>query len=409
MIHAAYRLGSGDGFYVKLLGTSMLSMFENTQEKVTIHIMHNDTLTPDNIGKLCYIAGQYHQQIEFHNVEKIAAESLKKIKEAHPPRRRGISDALWYPFILHEVFPNLDKLIFLGADTLFNLDVEELWSYSLEDLECPIAAVSEYFMKGSHEILPISREGYAKHEKCINSDVLLVKPSLFHEKFDAVLDACRFIYKKKNYFLYDQDVLNYLFAEKCLQLPSKFNVILGQLRMYKPKPYHLEKAIYHFNITKPYFDTNDIYNKLYFEYFLKTPWANADMFGNLDRAFRKQFDRVKTELLRYTNLLAKRERVFVIDKNKIEKMCQIFAITDDESIIDASDPEAMKIFLEISSELKGKKIIYLLSNNWLKIKIDLLQRKLIEGEDFLIALIFLSEKDGGNFLHYDSREMFREM
>jgi lipopolysaccharide biosynthesis glycosyltransferase len=111
MIHVAYRLWGGDGFFAKMLGTSMLSMFENTKEKVTIHIMHNDRLTPDNRGKLCYIAGQYNQRVEFHNVEEIADESLRKFEEAHPILS-GIN-AAWYPCIVHEVFQNLDKLIFL--------------------------------------------------------------------------------------------------------------------------------------------------------------------------------------------------------------------------------------------------------------------------------------------------------
>lgn len=51
MIHVAYRLWGDDGFYAKMLGTSMLSMFENTKEKVTVHIMHNERLTPDNRDK----------------------------------------------------------------------------------------------------------------------------------------------------------------------------------------------------------------------------------------------------------------------------------------------------------------------------------------------------------------------
>ncbi len=129
MIHAAYRLWGGDGFYAKMLGTSMVSMFENTKEKVTVHIMHNDRLTPDNRGKFCYIAGQYNQQVEFHNVEEIAGATLRKFEAAYP-NPSGINVA-WYPLIIHEVFPDLDKIIFLGADTIFNLDVAELWDYDL--------------------------------------------------------------------------------------------------------------------------------------------------------------------------------------------------------------------------------------------------------------------------------------
>ena len=36
MIHVAYRLWGGDGYYAKMCGTSMLSMFEKTREKVTV-------------------------------------------------------------------------------------------------------------------------------------------------------------------------------------------------------------------------------------------------------------------------------------------------------------------------------------------------------------------------------------
>ena len=79
MIHVAYRLWGGEGFYAKMCGTSMLSMFENTREKVTVHIMHNDRLTPDNRGKLCYIAGQYNQLVKFYNVEKLFEDSLEEI------------------------------------------------------------------------------------------------------------------------------------------------------------------------------------------------------------------------------------------------------------------------------------------------------------------------------------------
>ncbi|MBQ7475933.1 MAG: hypothetical protein IJT06_00890, partial [Selenomonadaceae bacterium] len=46
MIHVAYRLWGGDGFFAKMCGVSMLSMFENTKEKITVHIMHNERLTP---------------------------------------------------------------------------------------------------------------------------------------------------------------------------------------------------------------------------------------------------------------------------------------------------------------------------------------------------------------------------
>ena len=143
--------GAVDGFFAKMCGTSMLSMFENTKEKVTVHIMHNDRLTPDNRGKLCYIAGQYGQQVEFHNVEEIAGDTLRKFEAVHPIAS-GIN-AAWYPLLSHEVFPDLDKIILLGADVIFNLDVAELWACNLEGYG--IATVSEIYTKGPNEVNPI--------------------------------------------------------------------------------------------------------------------------------------------------------------------------------------------------------------------------------------------------------------
>ena len=141
MIHVAYRLWGGDSFFAKMLAVSMLSMFENTKENVTVHIMHNCKLTEDNRNKFCHIANQDNQQIKFYDVEKIALETLKKFEEASPisPERPSSS---WYPFIIPEVFPSLDKIIFFGADTVINLDIAELWAYEVSK-EVGFAAVPE--------------------------------------------------------------------------------------------------------------------------------------------------------------------------------------------------------------------------------------------------------------------------
>ena len=403
MIHVAYRLGGGDGFYAKMLGTSMLSMFENTKEKITVHVMHNDTLTLDNRGKFCYIAGQYNQKIEFHHAEEIAAESLRKIREACPTISQRFSNSVWYLFVVHEIFPNLDKLIIIGADTIINLDINELWQYDLSNESCGIAATPEFFNGTSKNALKLVLDGYVRHEDYINSDVLLLKPKFIMENFERLLEGCRFIFQKYPYL--DQDVLNYLFSKDILKLPRKFNAMIMRIR----KNPSVGKEIYHFAGPKPDLNTDDVYNKLYLEYFLKTPWATADMFGNIDKAFRRQYDRLKTEFLRYTNLLYNRERLFLIDKNMTDKMRKIFAIRDDETIIDASDSAAMEKFFETLDELKGKKLIYLLSNNFKPVEDRLHKRDFLGGRDYVNALIFLSEKDGGRWLVYDPKAVVREM
>ena len=395
MIHVAYRLWGGDGFFAKMCGTSMLSMFENTREKVTVHIMHNNRLTPDNRGKLCYIAGQYNQQVEFHNVEEIAGATLRKFEAAYPIKS-GIN-AAWYPFIVHEVFPDLDKIIFLGADTVFNLDVVKLWAYDLKP-DCGIAAIPEALSNSPKMWLKMVVNNLVDYDDYFNADILLVKPDFFRENFENILKACKFVHEN-GYLLNEQDVLNYLFSKKYLKLPGKFNSMLIKYHMFTPKPHHLEKKIYHFSgIERPYFDTDDVYNRLYLEYFLKTPWANVEMFGNIHRAtenlFRSHVGILKNNMLRITNLLTRCKRVFFVDKKNLNSLKQIFEVKDDELIIDASSPDAPKNLLQALNKHKGKKIFFLLAGNYWQLAMFLRQNNFIEGTDFFNGNLLLSEQYG---------------
>lgn len=409
MIHVAYRLWGGDGFYAKMCGTSMLSMFENTKEKVTVHIMHNDRLTPDNRGKFCYIAGQYNQQVEFHNVEEIAGDSLRKFEAAHP-LKSGIN-AAWYPFIVHEVFPNLDKLIFLGTDTIIHLDIAELWDIKLNK-DFPFAAVSE-FPRWKEDLKPLGRWRDifgVSMDVYFNGDVFLFNPNVFRENFELILKTCKWAYQQGN-GLAEQNVLNHLFSEKFQSLPTKFNFCLRWERELKKMSPYLGEAIYHYAGgagNKPSLNTDDVYSKLYLEYFLKTPWANVDMFGNIDKAFKRRYDVLKEQFLHYTNFIGKRKRIFLVHKENMDKMRRIFAIKDDELVVDVSDLEARAKFLETANELGGGYLIYMLHDAG-AIRPELVKRNLVEGSDFLDARILLSAKDGGKFLVYNSREVLREM
>lgn len=415
MIHVAYRLWGGEGFYAKMLGTSMLSIFENTKEKVNIHIMHNDRLTADNRGKLCYIAGQYGQKIDFHNVDNIAGVALKKFDEILHME----VNAAWYPCIVHEIFSDFSKIIFLGADTVFNLDINELWSYDLNsDSEdgYGFAAVPE-ILSGVPKFQELTANDTVRHEDYFNSDILVINPSFFRKNFELILEGCRFIHNN-GYTLHEQNVLNYLFSKKYKKLPGKFNLILDWERRVGARPLHLREAIYHFAgnaSTKPSLDTSDIYHRLYLENFLKTPWANVDMFGNIHRALDKILREVSNEqtniLLHLTNLLAYRQRVFFIEKNNIEAIKTIFKIKkDNELIIDASELNSTKNLINALNKYKNQKIFFIISSNYPQIRSLLINNNFVEGIDFIDGFMLLSEQYGlkKNFDHY-SRMLLQEM
>ena len=415
MIHVAYRLWGGDGFFAKMLGTSMLSMFENTKEKVTVHIMHNDRLTPDNYGKFCYIAGQYNQQVDFRNVEEISGSTLRKFEEAYPIKS-GIN-AAWYPLITHEVFPDLDKLIFLGADTVFNTDIGELWAYDLG--KYGIGAVPEISNKLPEDYFNLIVEGYVKHEDYFNVDVMLLKPAFFKDNFDVILDGLKLMNKErvasnnKRCLECEQDTLNYLYSKNYLKLAGKFNVIMRWKREFEPKEsLHIEKAVYHFAdpTAKPSLDTDDIYNRLYLEYFLKTPWATVDMFGNINKALDKtfrQFQNIsRTTLLHLTNLLTERKRAFFVGDNLRIPAKEIFRIKNGESLI-YSPPGEEKLVRELTAS-KGKKIFFLFLKNYWPTRMSLVNQGFVEGMDFVNGFMFLSERYGFKF-SFDTKPIVQEM
>ena len=63
MIHVCYAMRDESGKYSKFVGTSMLSMFENTREKITVHLIHDSTLNHENRKKLVQIVYKYDQEI----------------------------------------------------------------------------------------------------------------------------------------------------------------------------------------------------------------------------------------------------------------------------------------------------------------------------------------------------------
>ena len=254
-------------------------------------------------------------------------------------------------------------------------------------------------------------DNLVKHENYFNDDVLLLNPEFFRENFENLLNACKFIYENRSrYFLLEQDALNYLFSENYLKLPYRFNVILGDIRRTEPGPYRIEKAIYHFAGAKPDLNTDDAFNRLYLEYFLKTPWANVDMFGNIDKAVVKVVEQTLNEsgniLLHVTNLLTKRRRAFLVDKGFQEPAKQIFEVNADELFMDFPT-EAENLIRELNAN-NGKILLFVLTGIYPQIRSFLTGQNFVEGTDFINGFLFLSERQGFK-QNFDTRQIFREM
>ena len=75
MIHVCFCFRDKTGRYAKFAGTSMFSLFDNTKSEVTVHLLHDDTLTQENRDKFSYIAGRYNQSVKFYNISVSGKDS----------------------------------------------------------------------------------------------------------------------------------------------------------------------------------------------------------------------------------------------------------------------------------------------------------------------------------------------
>ena len=145
MIHICYGMRDSSGHYSKFVGTSMLSMFENTREKITVHILHDSTLTDDNRNKLEQIVSMYQQQIRFYNVDELVPESVDAINaKIDSIKQHPATVAAFYRILIPDVLPkNISRAVYLDGDMIINLDIKELWNFDLGRFS--IGAVPEYF------------------------------------------------------------------------------------------------------------------------------------------------------------------------------------------------------------------------------------------------------------------------
>ena len=396
MIHVAYRLWGGEGYYAKLTGTSMLSLFENTNSQVTAHILHNYRLTPENRDKLTYIADKYNQHIEFNNVEDLAGENLKKWAEAFPRDDFKSNNAALYPLIVHEAIPNENRVIFLGADTIFNLDIQELWDYNIDNH--PLAAVPE---NANGEPFALNKnlviDGVVEKECYFNSDVLYLNLEYFRkpETQELIDQGFAFVRKNPQYALYnEQDIMSYCFAKDALMLPGKFNWFVNGERHLWHSP-ALKNVIYHYAGVKPDFDISDIYNRLFFEYFLKTPWIGIEMFGGIYEGINKEFNSQKMLSINIMKLLASRSRTFFTASSNSQTIKQVFGNYNNDQIIDILKPNAFVTLVEHMKKFRGQRIVFILTGDYEMLRIPLLQQRFIENIDFINAIELLPEQYGG--------------
>ena len=403
MIHVCFGLHDKTGRYSKFTGTAMLSLFDNTTSEVTVHILHDNTLTQDNREKFIYLAGRYNQLVKFYNVEELCADKIKKFVELIPSIETShFSIGTFYRLLMPKIIPaDIEKIIYLDSDIVVNLDINELWNFNLKNKV--LAGVSERACGTETQGMFLCASGIVKHEDYFNAGVLLINLKLFRNEEENIMRGVKFYGKQPECAFFDQDILNYCFAKRSLKLPPDFNVFVVHARR-RQEPFG--RKIYHYagKINSFTLGIRDDFYRLWMSYFIRTPFFDEDTVGRLYDGFRQIHVELKNSLAKISALMSGKTRAFFTLPHNVEATKEIFSVRDDEDIILAENQDSLQKLIDAMKLSQGKKLFFIMLPNFPFAALT--QAGFVYGKDFVNGLEFLSEANG---VPLDSYQLIQTM
>ena len=304
MVHVCYAIYDKTGNFSRIAAASLQSLYDNTEAWLTVHILHDNTLSEENKEKYIYQARMQGQNIVFYNMDELLPDMVSKIKANDTGR---FSPATMYRLLLMHVLPkNITKVIYLDCDTIVNLDIEKL--YNEPTGENGVAAVAEieaaYYHAAEKEMC---NNGTVKRENYFCAGILMFEMEAYRNHPDICFDGIELLKKHPEYDCNDQDILNYYFADKYYHLPVKYDTFVEALRYPDIKQDKLQECIYHYaaqamDLTRE----DDVYKQLFFDYYIKTPWFDGNVLLKVVSTAMKaryETDKLLTNIMRDRNIV----------------------------------------------------------------------------------------------------------
>ena len=342
--------------------------------------------------------------MKFYNVEELCVEKIEHIKRILQKSPFYNVGAMYRLFVSQLLPPELEKIIYLDSDIIINLDLSELWKIEIGDKV--LAAVPEIFNRNNLQEdldFPLCQDGVVKNDCYFNSGVLPMNLTLFRKEKNILSNWLTVIEKNPQYGKFaDQDSLNYYFSTRTLKLPLKFNRFVVYER--EEQELILDKKIYHFAGGHLNLNLNDPFNRLWMDYFMKTPWFDAETIGRLYDSYRQMNIALKSSMANISAVMSGKTRVFFTLPQNVEAIKEIFSIRNDEEIILAEDQESLQKLIDAMKCSQDKRVFFILVPNF-PFGI-LIQAGFVYGKDFLNGFDFLSEANG---IPLNSYELIKAM
>ena len=239
IIHIFYAC---DDNFIKFTAVSLASMKKNAskERRYHIHVLHT-TVKEETQGLLLQMADEVFT-VTFDDVSGYLDGLCETL-----PLRDYYSNSTYYRMFIADMFPHIDKAIYIDSDTVVQGDISELYDYD----------VSEYDVGACHEQAMVQVDVYGTYvEKNIgidrnaffNAGVLLINCRRFREN-KVLEDFVRLLGIYDFRVTQDEDYLNVLCRDHVLWLPQSWNTeVFGEI------PYPIEEAdiIHYIMVSKPW-------------------------------------------------------------------------------------------------------------------------------------------------------------
>ena len=244
-------------------------------EEIRVHFLRGQGVTAEHVRALTEMVSAHGGAISFLDVPGDRVAGLPTMDEIGPP--------MWNRFFLTELLPDVERILYLDADTIVLDSLQALWETDLDG--CHVGAVTNVFQE-DHIPLP-ARLGLEPRDY-FNSGVLLMNLDLMRRDGST---AALFEYARANaerLVWPDQDVLNAVLGPTRRRLAPRWNCMTSVLRFpwaaYVFSAEELEEArrrpaIRHFegpSVNKPWHLLCDgDRREAYFRHRRQTPWPTV--------------------------------------------------------------------------------------------------------------------------------------
>lgn len=266
MVHICMSLRDESGYYHKVMAVALCSLFENTSEKITVHVMHDSTVDKSTKVRLESLVKKYNNEVRFYFMDE-----SEYLDVADMTNRCTV--ATLYRLKIVDVLPKwIEKVLYLDCDIVANLDIGELWHTNIDGYACA-ACRDQYVKHLEHRGVELAG-GKVEMDDYVNAGVILFNLDHIRRNYDLFSDCISFLKDHPSCPYSDQDALNFVFKNKIFCLNTKFNVYTSLLR---GKSSSLESVIYHFAGDDVTLEAEDSFEQLFFKYMAMLPWNNPEV------------------------------------------------------------------------------------------------------------------------------------